>query len=95
MRASRERYPEADIESAADRASRGELCALPWDGGVGRDVRRPPKRKQGTLEYLAMWQGLRGEDLDIPLHQRIELRCSRTGTLVVFNHKLAAKLAAT
>lgn len=90
MRAAEERFPDDDAEPAAERASRGELCRLPWDGGIGLDVKDPPIRKRGALQYLAMWQGLRGEDLLIPLDQRIELKCSRTGTLVVFAPALSA-----
>ena len=39
----------------------------------------------GTLEYLAQWQGLRGQDLDINLEIGIIHICDRTGQWVSFN----------
>jgi hypothetical protein len=41
-------------------------------------------KKPGSLNYLATWQGLRGEDLDIMLEGDQVLVCSRTGQTVVF-----------
>ena len=43
-------------------------------------------QKYGTLFYLAMWQGLRGEDLDIDLSEEIALNCTATGMTVVFTN---------
>jgi hypothetical protein len=37
-----------------------------------------------TLNYLAQWQGLRGQDLDIDLSQEPELICSKTGMKVIY-----------
>jgi hypothetical protein len=65
----------------ASRASRGELIPLPWKGGVEW---RLAQRKKGSLQYLAMWQGLRNEDLHISLTGTMELTCSRTGQIVLF-----------
>ena len=47
-------------------------------------------RKYGTVQYLAMWQGLRGEDLDIDLEADPEVTCSRRGVRVIFK-RLAAE----
>ena len=41
-------------------------------------------KKYGTLNYLAQWQGLRGDDLDIEPDQEYELTCSKTGMAVTF-----------
>lgn len=54
----------------AERADRGELVSLGW--------------KRGTLRYLAEWQGLRGEDLDIPLDGKQAIVCTKTGKTSVF-----------
>ena len=78
-----ERGREKAIENLelADRASRSELPILGWKGGVERKIKT---KKFGTLQYLAQWQGLRGEDLDICLDKEIELVCSKTGMHVTF-----------
>ena len=66
----------------AERAKKGELPVLGWKGGVGKKIKK--KEKYGTLFYLAQWQGLRGEDLDIDLSKEIELICSKTGMKVIY-----------
>lgn len=66
----------------AEKAKKGELPVLPWKGGVDQETKI--KRKYGTLNYLAEWQGLRGEDLDIDLSSEIELICTKTKTKVIF-----------
>lgn len=66
----------------AERAENGELPILGWKGGVERKIKKSVK--YGTLRYLAQWQGLRGEDLDIDLSQELELICSKTGMKVIF-----------
>lgn len=66
----------------AERASRGELVLLPWRGGVERALKSG--RKYGSLRYLAMWQGLRGEDLDIHPDIEREIVCTRHATTVFF-----------
>ncbi len=81
------RMSEEDPDRAK-RARAGELVQLPWKGSPWR-IKRPervsPKRKfYGSLHYLAMWQGLRGEDLDIVLDERRTIRCSKTGLSVTF-----------
>lgn len=62
----------------------GELLVLPWRGGVDKNAPKNPKRKVGTLYYLAMWQGLRGEDLDIDMSRGASLACAATGTVVTY-----------
>ena len=66
----------------------GELPVLGWKGGArpprkGKKESKPGK-KYGSLKYLAQWQALRGEDLDIRLDEEIELKCSKTGIHVIF-----------
>jgi hypothetical protein len=66
----------------AEQAKRDELPPLGWKGGV--EKRTKQKVRYGTLNYLAEWQGLRGEDLNVDLAKEIELVCSRTGMKVIF-----------
>lgn len=63
-------------------AERGELPVLAWKGGVSKKIKT--KKKYGTLFYLATWQGLRGEDLDVDLDKETEIVCSKTGICVIF-----------
>ena len=65
----------------AERARNGELPVLGWKGGVEKKIK---KERYGPLFYLAQWQGLRGEDLDIDITQETELICSRTGMKVIY-----------
>jgi hypothetical protein len=76
-RALREKDPDL-----ARRAEDGELPVLGWKGGVEKKLKIG--LKYGTLNYLAEWQGLRGEDLDIDPTQEVTLFCSRTGMKVVY-----------
>lgn len=66
----------------AKQCMQGQLPALGWKGGVSRKLKK--LEKFGSLKYLAQWQGLRGEDLDIDLNQEYTLTCSATGMLVTF-----------
>lgn len=69
----------------AEQARSGELPPSHWKGGI--DKRKPPKAKTkryAPLSYLAEWQGLRGEDLDIDPNEEVELECSATGIRVTF-----------
>ena len=66
----------------AERAKKGELPVLGWKGGVEKKIKK--KEKYGTLWYLAQWQGLRGEDLDIDFSEASELICSKTGIKVIY-----------
>jgi hypothetical protein len=73
----RENEPEI-----AKRAENGELPVLGWKGGVAKKIKKT--EKYGTLYYLAQWQGLRGQDLDIDLSQEPELICSKAGMKVIY-----------
>lgn len=73
----------ADVawEVVIARCLAGELPVLPWTGGVTRKIKGA---KYGSTEYVAMWQGLRGDDLDVSTDDERALVCSRTGMLVTF-----------
>lgn len=63
------------------KAEMNELPPLGWKGGIEK---KQATKKYGSLNYLAQWQGLRGEDLSINLDKNIEIQCSRTGMKVIF-----------
>lgn len=65
----------------AAKSKNGELPVLHVKGGVEKRIKGD---KIGSLWYLAMWQGLRGEDLDIDMSQEVEMVCSRTGVKVLY-----------
>ena len=81
-----ERGREKRLEDPAlsARAIEGQLVVLPWKGGIEKPIKK--KQKYGTLFYLAMWQGLRGEDLNIDLSEEVALTCTATGMTVVFTN---------
>jgi hypothetical protein len=79
----RGRQKRTDEPDLAARAERGELPLLAWKGGVEKR-RQEGKPIAGTWEYLAVWQGLRGEDLHIDRKQKVTLICSATGQVVEF-----------
>lgn len=84
-----ERGREKRLEdpTLAAQAADGQLVVLPWKGGVEKAIKK--QQKYGTLFYLAMWQGLRGEDLDIDSSAEIALNCTATGMTVVFTNDMA------
>ncbi len=63
-------------------ARKGELPVLGWKGGVAKKTKK--EAKFGTLYYLAQWQGLREESLEIDPEKDIEIICSKTGIKVTF-----------
>jgi hypothetical protein len=71
----------------ATRCSRGELPSLAWIGG-GKAIKAG--KRVGSLNYLAMWQGLRGEDLRVDTEAGAELTCTLTGMVVTFTGDTAA-----
>ena len=75
---------DKDRELSA-RAKRGELPISGWKGGVEKKIK---SKKYGPLFYLAEWQGLRGEDLDINLSEERELTCSKTDVKVIYTNDL-------
>ena len=72
----------AEDPEIAKRAENGELPVLGWKGGVEKEIKKG--EKYGTFYYLAQWQGLRGEDLDLDLSQEVTLTCTRTGVKVTY-----------
>ena len=64
------------------RALEGELPVLGWKGGVAEKMQKD--KKYGSYNYLAQWQGLRGEDLDIDRSVEVERICSRTGMRIIY-----------
>ncbi|AOE61442.1 hypothetical protein LOY64_20785 [Pseudomonas corrugata] len=72
----------AKFPELAQRCLAGELPVLGWKGGVNRSLKK--NEKFGCLKYLAQWQGLRGEDLDIDLSQERTLTCTSTKMIVTF-----------
>jgi hypothetical protein len=82
----RGRQMRGEAPELAARAGAGELVSLAWKGGVTEKLKVP--EKPGTLQYLATWQGLRGEDLDIDVDGRHVVICARTGQGVAFSATL-------
>jgi hypothetical protein len=72
---------QRDMELAR-RAENGELPVLVWKGGVEKKTKIG--EKYGTFNYLAQWQGLRGEDLNIDLSEEPEIICSKTGMKIIY-----------
>lgn len=66
----------------AEAARNGELPATNWKGGVSRTLKK--LEKYGALQYLAQWQGLRGEDLEIDPAQEVTITCSKTSMVITF-----------
>lgn len=71
------RHNRVEKPELAERVSKGELPVLGWKGGVDKAL-KSKVFKWGSLHYLAQWQGLRGEDLDIDPSEETSLVCSRT-----------------
>jgi CubicO group peptidase (beta-lactamase class C family) len=76
------RQRAARFPHIAQQCRDGELPVLGWKGGVSRSLKK--LEKYGSLKYLAQWQGLRGEDLNIDLSEERSLTCSRTKMVVTF-----------
>jgi len=71
----------------AAQARDGWLVVLPSKGGkVNKHGEVTNKRKYGPLDYIAMWQGLRGDDLNITLEEKTVLTCTRSKMTVVFTN---------
>lgn len=83
----RGREKRMEDPSLAAQAQVGQLVVLPWKGGVEKALLK--KQKFGTFFYLAMWQGLRGEDLNIDPTEEFVLNCTTTGMTVVFTSDIA------
>lgn len=74
-----------------DAVIRGELPVLAWKGG-GKLIKGG--RRIGSLHYLAMWQGLRGDDLHVDDSGGAQLTCALTGMVVTFTGDAAVLAAA-
>lgn len=70
----------------AEKAKKGELPVLCYKGGVEKTLKK--KEKIGALNYLAMWQALRGEDLDIDMENEVIIICAKTKVAVTFTMDL-------
>jgi hypothetical protein len=70
----------------AEKAKRGELPVLGYKGGVDKTLKK--KEKIGALNYIAKWQALRGEDLNLNLEEEIVLTCTKTDMRVTFTMDL-------
>jgi len=66
----------------AEKAKKGELPVLGYKGGIEKSLKK--KEKIGVLNYIAVWQGLRGEDLNIDMDDEIVLTCTKTKVMVTF-----------
>jgi hypothetical protein len=70
----------------AEKAKRGELPVLGYKGGVDKTLKK--KEKIGALNYIAKWQALRGEDLNLNLDEEIVFTCTKTDMRVTFTMDL-------
>ena len=84
----RGRQKRVEDPELAVRAARGELVLLAWKGGLEEKIKS--NKKMGTFKYLATWQGLRGEDLNIVLEDKYLHICTKTGQTIVFSSQLIA-----
>ena len=69
----------------AAKAIQGELVVLAWKGGAEKAIKG---KKYGSLLYLAMWQGLRGEALNVDTEKEVDLKCSKTDVFVTYTFDL-------
>jgi len=77
--------------------ARDELPILPFKGGIEEKKdddkkQQKPGKKVGSLHYLAMRQGLLGENLDIDTEKSVVKICSKTLVRVVFTGDMARLL---
>ncbi|MBZ9783934.1 hypothetical protein K9857_20575 [Pseudomonas sp. REP124] len=66
----------------ASKCLAGVLPILNGPAGCDRQLSQDGE----TLRYLAEWQGLRGENLDVKLDSKVVLVCSGSGVRVEFKH---------
>lgn len=91
----RGRQKRLDEPDLALRAEGGELVTLAWRGGTetievpeSSEGKTRSNKRYGTLNYLATWQGLRGEDLNIDTSLEYTIVCTRTSCMVTFRAEL-------
>jgi hypothetical protein len=88
----RGREMAAEVPALVARMQAGELVVLPWSGGYEHEPgKKVPEKKQGSRFYLAMRQGLLGEDLDVDPAVKVRLTCSVSGVVVTFKPVAAAE----
>lgn len=83
----RGREKSTEDPELASQARTGQLVMLPWKGGFEKSIKK--KEKYGSLYYLAMWQGLRGDDLNVDLEQETRVTCTVTKMTAVFTNEFA------
>ena len=71
----------------AEEAKNGRLMALPWKGGVAKALKTTTK--YGVFNYVAMWQGLRGEDLNVDPDLEMTMSCSVMNVTVTYTSDCA------
>ena len=81
----RGRLKAVENPDLAESCNIGELPVLAWKGGVDKKIKG---KKYGSLFYLATWQGLRSEDLNINQYEEISIICSKTQVEVIFTFNL-------
>lgn len=84
-----ERGREKSLEDPllAQQARNGQLVVLPWKGGVEKELKTT--KKYGVFNYLAMWQGLRGDDLNVDPDVEISMTCTAHNVPVTFTSDYA------
>ena len=70
----------------AEAARAGRLVSLVWKGGVEKKILKTTK--YGSFFYLAMWQGLREEDLNIDIDSEPSITYSVSGMTVFFTNNM-------
>lgn len=94
----RGRQERVERPRVAARADKGELVDLDWRGGTegpegkkehGGSAKKSSSstKKRGSLQYLATWQGLRGENLDIEVDGKRRIVCTKTKQAVEFRKR--------
>ncbi len=83
----RGRMKSLENPELAKRCLNGELPVLPWKGGVDKSIKG---KKYGSLLYLAMWQGLRNEDLNVDMSNEVTLICTKSNVQVTYSPNLIA-----
>jgi hypothetical protein len=89
----RGRMKSEEMPELASRALKNELVMLPWKGGFNLPKPNAKTKKKvstaikyGVFDYLAMWQGLRGEDLNIDTRKELSITCPREKREVIFTN---------
>lgn len=65
----------------------GRLMVLPWKGGVAKALKTTTK--YGVFNYVAMWQGLRGENLNVDPEVEMTMTCTVMNVTVTYTSDFA------